>query len=278
MPAPYINWLASYPKSGNTWVRAFLEYYERGELDINNMDVVMGDERIYYFQAVSAQPYHTFDLYQWALVRPAALNMYLHMNPRRDRVILKTHNAYATVGEVPIFPPLISGPSVYILRNPIDVIPSFARHTGSSVDDMLLMMKDSRHAFASNVEKHTLIGFLSSWDNHIKAWEQAPDTIVIKYEDLKENPEYWFTQILKQFGYEISKQKILDTIEAVNLDRLKEQERQNGFKEVGKNDVFFGGTKEKLTPSQISKVIDQFGPLMEKHGYLNREVKYGNYN
>jgi len=278
MPAPYINWLASYPKSGNTWVRAFLEVYDRGELDINRMEVVMGDERIYYFQAVTAQPYHTMDLYQWALIRPAALNMYLHMNPRMDKVILKTHNAYASVGEVPIFPPLISGPSVYLIRNPIDVIPSFARHTGNDAGEMVMMMQDNRHAFASNQEKNTMIGFLSSWINHVNAWTQAPDTIVIRYEDMLDNPYYWFVEILNQFGYEVQKQKVLDTIEAVSLDKLQAMEQEHGFKEVGKNDVFFGGTKEKLNPAQISKVVEVFGSVMSEHGYLDKEVKDGSYN
>ena len=275
MPAPYINWLASYPKSGNTWVRAFLEYYDRGEVDINHMDVVYGDERIYYYQAVTAQPYHTLDLYQWALIRPAALNMYLTMHLKKDKLILKTHNAYAAVGEVPIFPPLISGPSVYLVRDPVDVIPSFARHTGSTVDEMLMMMQDPRHAFVAKPEKGTIIGFLSSWTNHVQAWSEAPDTIVVKYEDLRENPEYWFTEILKQFGYEINKTKVLETIEAVSLEKLQDQERTIGFNEAGKNDMFFGGTKERLTGEQISKVVDAFGDVMRKFDYLTEDLKYG---
>ncbi len=278
MPAPYINWLASYPKSGNTWVRTFLEVYERDTLDINKMDVVFGDERIYYFQAVSAQPYHTFDLYQWALVRPAALYMYLQMNPRRDKMILKTHNCYATVGEVPLFPQLISGPSVYLMRNPIDVVPSFARHSANTIDDMLLLMQDDRHAFASNAEKNSMIGFLSSWTNHVKSWTQAPDTIVIRYEDLLDNPHYWFAEILKQFGYEINLDRLDDAIERVSLDNLRKLEEQNGFNEVGRNDVFFGGTKEKLNPAQISKVVDAFGTVMSEHGYLEEELKDGSNN
>jgi hypothetical protein len=271
----YINWLASYPKSGNTWVRAFLEHYEHGFVDINKMGLVFGDERIYYFQAVSAQPFHSFDLYQWALVRPAALMMYLNMNPRMERLILKTHNCYATVGEVPLFPPLISGPSVYLIRNPIDVIPSFARHTGNTIEDMLMFMGDSRHSFSGSKEKSTLIGFLSSWDNHVKTWSQVQDTIVVKYEDLKENPEYWFTEILKQFGYEVNKTKVLESIEAVKLEKLQEQEKAVGFNEAGRNDIFFGGTKEKLTPKQIDKVIEKFGDTMQKYGYLGEELKYG---
>jgi hypothetical protein len=278
MPAPYINWLASYPKSGNTWVRAFIEYYQYGEVDINHMDAIYGDERIYYFQAVTAQPYHTLDLYQWALIRPAALNMYLTMHLKKDKLILKTHNAYAAVGEVPLFPPLISGPSVYLVRDPVDVIPSFARHTGSSVNDMLMMMQDSRHAFVAKPEKGTIIGFLSSWTNHVMAWSEAPDTIVIKYEDLKANPEYWFTEILKQFGFEINKTKVLEAIEATSLEKLQEQERIVGFSEAGKNDVFFGGTQKKLTNKQISKVVDAFGDVMRKFGYLDEEAKHGSNN
>jgi hypothetical protein len=278
MAATYINWLASYPKSGNTWVRAFLEYYQTGQIDINHMDVVMGDERIYYFQAVSVQPYHTFDLYQWALVRPAALNMYLHLHPKHERIILKTHNAHATVGEVPLFPPLISGPSVYLVRDPVNVIPSFARHAGQTADEMLMMMCDSRHAFVSDPSKGTLIGLLSSWGNHVSAWSQAPDTIVVRYEDLLENPEYWFAQILKQFGYEINKTRLLDAIDAVSLDKLREQEEAIGFSEAGKNDIFFGGTRDRLTPAQVAKVVENFEPVMREHGYLHKEVRYGGSN
>ena len=275
MPAPYINWLASYPKSGNTWVRAFLEFYETGKLDINKMEVVFGDERVYYYQAVTAQQYHTMDLYQWALIRPAALNMYIHMHPRRERIILKTHNAYASVGEIVTHPPLISGPSVYLIRNPIDVIPSFARHTGNSIENMISLMQDNRHAFASKPEKQTMIGFLSSWHNHAKTWSRAPDTITVRFEDLKENPEYWFAEILKQFGYEINKDRLIAAIKATTLTKLKEQELAAGFNEVGKNDVFFGGTKQKLNAEQIERVVDAFGSTMQEFGYLDKELRYG---
>jgi len=277
MAAKYINWLASYPKSGNTWVRAFLEHYEKGKIEINKMDTVVGDERIAFFQSVSAQPYYKFDLYEWALVRPAALQMYLHMYCKKDKLILKTHNAHAVIGGIPLFPPLISGPSVYLVRNPLEVIPSFARHTGKDVDEMVSAVQETGHSFSANVQKQSMIGFLCSWEAHVRSWTKAPDTIVIRFEDLKENPEYWFTQILKQYGYEVNKTKILEAIDASSIDKLREQEKASGFDEAGRNDSFFGGTKEKLNPSQVSEVIEAFGDVMDEYGYFDRELKHGSH-
>lgn len=268
------NWLASYPKSGSTWVRAFLEHYMTGKLDINHLRWVMGDERVAYYQAVSAQPYHTLDLYEWAAIRPAALLMLEDMN--RDRkLVLKTHNAWATVGEIQLFPPIVMGPSVYLVRNPLDVVPSFARHTGKPVDDLLKMMLNNTHAFSANLERGAMIGFLSSWNNHVKAWSSVPDTLVVRYEDLQDNPHYWFAEILKQFDLEVNKDRLFESIEAAGLDNLQRQESEHGFSEIGRNDKFFGGTKDKLTPAQVSTVIDSFGEVMAEHGYLDEEVRYG---
>lgn len=278
MPAPYINWLASYPKSGNTWVRAFLEHYTTGRLNINNMPTVMGDERLYYYQNVTAQPVHTFDIYQWALIRPAALNLYLHMNQDRDRVIIKTHNAFAVVADIPLFPPLLHGPSVYMVRDPVELIPSFAKHTGNSIDDMIKNMSDPSHAFEADVDKRTMIGFLSSWDNHVGTWSGAPNVLVVRYEDLLADPVSWFTEILKHYNYPVDEGMVIASVHATSLEKLQKQEIDSGFREAGKNDIFFGGTKEIMTTEQINDVIQAFGPTMAKFGYLTEDLKYGGYH
>lgn len=267
MPAQHINWLASYPKSGSTWVRAFLEHYTTGKLDINNMNAVIGDERVYYYQAVTAQPVDTFDIYHWALIRPAALNLYLHMNQDKDRMILKTHNCLSLVAGMPVFPELLHGPSVYLLRNPIDVIPSFAKHTGTDIDELIRQMQNNTHGFEGVMEKRSMIGFLSSWQNHVLTWSKHPHTIVIRYEDLKERPEFWFSRVLRQFDLEINKDRLKEAIAAASLENLKSQEEANGFREAGKSEVFFGGTHEKLSPEQIETVTEAFGSVMSEFGY-----------
>jgi hypothetical protein len=275
MAASCINWLASYPKSGNTWVRAFLEYYETGKLDINCMCTVKGDEQLYYYQAMTPKPVHEFDIYEWALIRPAALSMYLYMHPERDHLVLKTHNAHAIIGDMPLFPAFLSGPSVYLIRNPLDIVPSFARHAGKTLTEMIKYMQSDRHAFAAKEGKRSMIGLLSSWNKHVTAWTSVPDILVVRYEDLQINPEYWFTEILKQFGYEINKSKVLETIDAVKLNKLKEYELRDGFKEAGKGDIFFGGKKPRLTSKQIDRIIEGYEPVMRKFDYLAEELKYG---
>lgn len=263
-----IHWLASYPKSGNTWVRAFLDSYAIGSVDINNMGEVLGDGNVMFYQQASPVPYDQLELYQWLAVRTNALFMMTAFYGTRKKLILKTHNIHAQINDMPTIPVGFSTKSVYLIRDPRDVAVSYAAHQGKSVDEMIESMKDINFGMKSVAEEASMAGFVSSWDKNIEGWERYPNIEIVKYEDLKNDPVPNFKRILEQFGYEYDEKKVQDALDACHLDKLKQQEDAEGFKEATKHNRFFGKDHPEIKDAQRTAIEEAFGPTMERYGYL----------
>jgi len=110
---------------------------------------------------------------------------------------------------------------------------------------------------------------LTTWSTHVESWERDFVT-VIKYEDLKNNPEENFAKILDTFGIKIDKQKLKKSIRLCEIERLKKQEEKQKFIEIGKQDKFFGqgtGWVNTLTEKQIKRIEEDHGEIMQKYGY-----------
>lgn len=267
-----IHWLASYPKSGNTWVRALLEAYAAGDVDINNMQEVTGDSNACYYQLVSPVPYDGLAMYNFMAVRLAALNALIYLEAHRNRIICKTHSANANIIDIPTIPKSFSANSVYIVRDPRDVLPSWAAHKGQSVDEALEGMMRTSASLGGDSELGSVPTLLSSWDKHVESWEKFNESehscLIVRYEDLKAEPVKYLKKILVQYGYKYSQKKAEAAVRKTKLDRLKSQEDKAGFKEASKNSKFFGRKHKKLLVRQRKAVEKAFGPTMEKYGYL----------
>jgi len=141
-----IYWLASYPKSGNTWFRAFIANLQRGqdaEIDINALDTgeiasSRGwlDELLGFDSAdLRAEEIERLrpEVYRWTVTKEA-----------KDLSYHKIHDAYLRLdnGE-----PLVSREAtrgaLYILRNPLDVAISASHHWGCSIDEAIHRMGKS---------------------------------------------------------------------------------------------------------------------------------------
>lgn len=157
-----ITWLASYPKSGNTWVRALVEAYRRnGTVDINGMTEVMSDSILSFYQCVLPMPVAQAGKMAPVMVRPAALIQMISA-ARSLPIMLKTHQQNSRVRDCyPLIPDELTARSIYIVRDPRDIAPSYARHMGISVDDAIERMtsKDSLLTGGQYVES-----FLGRWD------------------------------------------------------------------------------------------------------------------
>jgi len=261
-----IYWIASYPKSGNTWVRFLLTAYKFGYLNINdNIPYVHSDINRYHYQSVSPVALKDLPELGVLLLRyPVVLHMLT--SSRFRPAIFKTHFVRKIVGDVNLFPRAFVSKAIYIIRDPRDCIVSYSRHTGISIDDAI------RHTSDHNAilrDDSNLYSWLSSWSDHVKSWEKD-DTLIIKYEDLKENTEMIFRKILEHLEMDIDKQKIKKTINLCNLERFMKQEEQNGFLEVEKQIKFFGQGKgwiNELLKTQIMRIQDLHHDVMEQYGY-----------
>lgn len=261
-----INWLASYPKSGNTWVRMFLQHYATGNADIN-ADILetRSDTWLPHYQAVSALPVKQVDPVRLAALRGAQLLMFADTCGKTKK-ILKTHNANCHIGGFPIIPASLTSGAVYIIRDPRDVALSYSRYMNHDVDEVIGVMANPD----SVIEINGLPQYIGNWSKHVESWNGAK---FIRYEDILDDPVKQFSIILDEFGYDKSIPKIWESIEATRLENLQVQESKCGFKEniKGSDSAFFGGGgsrwQKELTVKQAEKVKQNHYIQMRRFGY-----------
>jgi hypothetical protein len=268
-----IWWLASYPKSGNTWVRAFLNaYIKGGALNINAMDLGIGDLVNYFYQVVSPRPITALTPDEMTMLRPAAL---LHMtafynNPQVPFVV-KTHSMFRA--DINTIPPPITNGAIYIVRDPRDVAVSYAKHCGKSVDEMIEAMANERHALADS--GNPIFQLLSSWSSHVRSWLDADvNRLVFRYEDVLERPGEHFLGVLKFLEYQLHQQSFARACAATTFEKMREQEDRFGFKERKHGDRFFnsgkaGGWKDVLSKEQADRIEGDHREVMQTMGYLS---------
>ena len=260
-------WLASYPKSGNTWVRMLLSAYMTGGLDINaNCHATQNDVATHVYNAVTPIPLAEMHPDFVVYLRYAAL-LYMMAGARTKPIIFKTHNADLEFGDLKLIPRNLTRGVVYLVRDPRDIVPSFARHTGMSIDRAIVAMDQSNNLLR---DKHVPVqSYISSWSKHVRSWE-GKGVVRVRYEDLKEDTDAYFKMILNGFRIEVDDKKVRKAVELCRLDRLVKQEEKAEFIEKGASGKFFGqgkGWMNELTSKQARRIEEDHGEMMEKLGY-----------
>jgi len=272
-------WLASYPKSGNTWTRAFLHNLfrgmsgEAGTQNINELNrfTAAVNGRELYAETLGFKPAdeHRNDI---AAAR--------HEVQRRAAgqfeglIFTKTHQALVVDrGSTTINFGVTAG-AIYIVRNPLDVAISYAHHLGRSLDETIAIM-GSADAEIPMTEKqvHEVLG---SWSQHVLSWTRKPhQTIyVMRYEDMLATPELTFGGLARHLLLAPSPGQLADAIDRSSFTRLRAQEESEGFQErPSQTGRFFregraGQWQGILTKEQVSQIVRDHGAQMARFGYL----------
>ncbi len=280
MTAPQgIVWLASFPKSGNTWFRIFLANLaagENGPADINNLDERGGI-------ASSRHEFEAATMLDSGLISHDDMEdlrreVYAHTHTKtEDQRWIKVHDAYTlTPGGRPMFG--IAGTrAVYLVRDPRDVAVSFAHHLASTVDRAIALMNDPAGAMCeprkglANQLRQRLLG----WSGHVASWLDQADVpvMVLRYEDSRADPMWNFSTALEFAGRAVSDSEIARAIRHADFSELQRQESQSGFGERNPRSASFfrkgqvGDWQETLTPEQIASIEQAHGPMMTRLGY-----------
>lgn len=273
-----VVWLASYPKSGNTWLRLLLASCLNGgrSVDINAIPVGsgLGFDRAAFDERLGVAAADLADDDVLALKADALRAEVADIEPP---LFLKTHDARLQLpgGEWTV-PPDITRGAIYLVRDPRDVAPSLAGHLGYELDRAIdFMARPGRMAQTRRALPPQLPQVWSDWSGSVESWlTPAPFPVfVVRYEQLRAAPEEMLTDILRAAGLPVPCQVIRDAVASTALDKLRAQEAAEGFREAHRSPSFFGagrvgGWKDLLNPSQVARIEADHGAMMRRLGYL----------
>lgn len=271
-----IIWLASYPKSGNTWIRAFLAnlFADSEQLvGINALDRFCHSLTSRApFDVVAGRPTSEMSPYEVLQLRDKVQRALCETFS--ESVFLKTHSRFGSQFGLPLIAPDCTAGAIYIVRDPIDVAASAANHYGVSAKDMVQHMADPDFRTAPS-DKH-VTEFIGSWSDNVASWTTPPHPKirVLRYEDVFASPETVYAELVAFLGLKPTSEQMDRALRYSQFAALAEQERLMGFKERPAHaPAFFrrgrpGEGRETLDPELIGSIIAAHGRQMERFGYL----------
>jgi hypothetical protein len=277
-----IVWLASYPKSGNTWLRLALQSLQGNDaaLDINEAEDRAGAAagRRSFDEALGVESSDLSDA-EVLVARPRAYEAMVRQ--LRAPLPLKVHDAWrrTPTGE-PLFPPTATTGVVYVVRDPRDVAASFAHHFDCSIDTAIDRMADAEFMLSRGKAgvRFQFPQRLRTWSQHVDSWLAAPDVrlLVVRYESMIADMHAVLTSVAQFIGLDAPPETLTNAVRAVRFDRLRAQEETQGFVEANPGSKAFfrrgvaGGWRDELTADQAARIVRDHGTVMQRLGYLER--------
>jgi hypothetical protein len=271
-----IVWLASYPKSGNTWLRAFLHNYITQPAtphSINRLHELSASEcNAVFFRKYDARPASLYATRDVQKMRPLVHEDLTKLHD--DLVFIKTHTAHVDFHDVPLCTPAVTAGAIYIVRDPRDVAISYSAYTGLSIDEVIGFMGEPNAANRSTDTQ--VFEFLSSWSNHVASWMGQKKTLVVRYEDLLAEPETTFGKVVRFLGDDDpAPERLQRAIEFSSFDALATQEAVDGYAANAPTSAsaFFrqgraGQWRDVLSAAQIGRIETDHATMMTRFGYL----------
>lgn len=271
-----IIWLASYPKSGNTWLRAFLFNLLRSPpqpASINELDsFCIGESAGAWYAHRAGHPIGGMEMPAIMALRPLVHRDFTRAFP--DSVFVKTHNYLGECCDIALHTMDVSAGAIYVVRNPLDVVISMTDHFGVSLDEAIVRLAD-KTAATETTNAHAA-EFHSDWSTHVGSWTAHPNPSlhIVRYEDMLDRPNRTFRQIATFLGLTPPNDRLRKAIKFSSFETLKAQEQKSGFKERSEySKAFFraGRTQQwrtKLSPAQIDQIVADHHLQMARFGYL----------
>ena len=273
-----IIWISSYPKSGNTWVRAFLSTY---------LDSTDGKFNFSLLDKIGEFPDHNIlnkfmdskDFYNLSEVSKHWIKVQELINSNKELTFLKTHSSLCNINGNKFTNSANTLAFIHIVRDPRNIVLSMANHFGITQEESYKIISDKMYIIYPKINNQPIPSTLiSSWNNHYLSWKNSDSIskIVIKYEDLIKNTKDTFEKIINFLSehakIKYDEEKIVNSIDVTQFNNLKNNEEKYGFNMGQKNKFFYLGKKNNwknlLDPGIGDKINLQFKSEMEELGYI----------
>ena len=281
-----IIWIASYPKSGNTWIKSLLSSYLYSNNGIFNSNLSKKIQQFpdkNYFKYFIQDFSDTKKISDYWIASQDRINLF----NENKTIFFKTHSALCTYKNNSFTNKNNTQAVIYVVRDPRNVITSISNYYSLSIDESYNFMID-KNKIISEAERggknFGIATVLGSWALHYKSWEKikfAP-IFIVKYEDLIKNTKNTFISILNFLStlmdIKIDEKKIINTINSCRFDVLSNKEKEEGFiesvahKESEKKLKFFNLGKKNdwknlLDPKIEEQIRFKFNKEMKELGY-----------
>jgi hypothetical protein len=262
-----IIWLASYPKSGNTWIRIFLSTLlyssDKPKVNINNNHIRQFPTRSDFNDLTD----NVMDMDEFA---KNCILAQQRINLDNKIKILKTHNAYWQNYEKNYFFTDKENTLgvIYIVRDPRNVITSVMDYFNKkSYKETLEFLIDNYKVVGGTKFESGIPTILFSWANHYNSWKQfKKNYLLIKYEDLLDKPQEEFLKISNYLntigGFKFNEKDILEIVENCKFENFRNQEENKGF------------IDNSATNKNFKKNFFRLGPKNNWKDLLDTDIKF----
>ena len=288
----HIFWISSYPKSGNTLIRAIIAslfFSQDGKFQFDQLKHSTQFEsrnRLNLIKEINKEDFLNLDQLKILSKYWLTLQKKENMKIKKGFGFTKSHSSYVSISGNWFTNSSNTAGYIYIIRDPRDIAISWAKHASLTYDDSINFMLD----FNSCIEwaqTHSELPeqikprcFLSSWDEHVSSWtnnDLLVPKLILKYEDLVYKKKETLNNIVNFFeknfhvNLNLTEIKTNNIIKTTDFEELKSQERKFGFTEAQSGNFFRLGKKNQwknvLNNEQINKLENKFRDFMNKFGY-----------
>ena len=278
-------WLASYPKSGNTWLRLLLSNLLSKNItpeDINFMS--LPSRHLHRIDEICNATLIDADILSQEeadSLFPFVVQNFMEENAESpDDVFIKLHTAYRVLSDgTPLLGRGIARAAVYLLRDPRDVVISLAFHNGVSIDDAIEDLRSAKTRMGGRMGRQNpqVPQLLLDWSGHVRGWTRQTDvrTFVCRYEDMKADTVGMLGRIISFLEITAPVEAVERAVSFADFAELQRQEATKGFRErhSASTAPFFrqgraGGWVDVLTREQAAAIVAAHGEVMAEFGYL----------
>ena len=280
-----IIWIASYPKSGNTWVRSMvssLVYSKSGIFDFNQLKKISQFPTTKYFKEF------TNDFGDINQIKKYWITAQDRINLDNQIKFFKTHHINCKIGDNSFTNKENTKATIYIVRDPRNLINSISNHYSKTLEESYKFLTTSRFIGGGqnlgDNKENDLLTLLGTWSDHYKFWTRNNENLlIIKYENLINNTKKELERLIiflgKYLKIELNSQKEKNILETTSFQYLKKMEKKGLFKENALNksqnkkvDFFNLGPENKwesLLKEDLKNRIEKiFKSEMRELGYL----------